>query len=83
MSVRRSSALRLTRRQMAAALGASPLLAQVTSKTPPQATPTPPQPPATPQERLQKAYADVRNTSNQLAQIEVPIFLEPAFVFHA
>ncbi|MBV8551232.1 MAG: hypothetical protein JOY54_08015 [Acidobacteriaceae bacterium] len=74
MSIRRSSAPRITRRQLTALLGASPLLAQVASTAPPQS-------PATPQERLQKAYADVRGISNRLATIEVPIFVHPAFAF--
>lgn len=60
----------LTRRQWAALLGAAPLLAQ---------TPPPPAPEA----KLEKANADVRETSQRLAEIEVPMDLEPAFRFTA
>jgi len=43
-----------------------------------------PAPPATtPEAKLQKAYADVREVSTRLAQLEVPIDVEPAFAFKA
>lgn len=60
---------------------AAPLVAQVTSTVPPTGSPAPPKPPATPQERMQKAYADVRKVSEQLSKIEVPMNVEPAFSF--
>ena len=86
MGVRRASAPPLTRRQVAVLVAASPLAAsplalQVTSTVPPQGAPAPPTQPATPQERIQKAYADVRKISDQLAKLEVPTSLEPAFAF--
>lgn len=83
MSIRRTSALLVTRRNLTALLVASPLAAQVTSKHPPQGAPAPPQPPATPQDRLQKAYADVRSIGDQLSKIELPVSLEPAYTFRA
>lgn len=71
----------MTRRQMAALVAAAPLAAQVTSKVPPQGVPVPSQPAATPQEKLQKAYADIRAVSDRLSKMEVPMDLEPAFAF--
>jgi hypothetical protein len=59
-----------TRRQWAALLGISPLLAQ-----------TPPAP--APEAKLEKANADVREASQRLAEIEVPMDIEPAFRFSA
>ncbi|HMJ62803.1 MAG TPA: hypothetical protein VK493_13615 [Bryobacteraceae bacterium] len=59
-----------TRRQWAALLGMSPLLAQ-----------TPPAP--APQEKPEKASTDVREASKRLAEIEVPMDVEPAFRFSA
>ncbi len=73
--------MRLTRREWTALLGAVPLIGQVTSKTPPQGAPAPPQPPATPEQKLQKAYADVHEVSDRLSKIEVPMNIEPAFAF--
>jgi hypothetical protein len=70
----------MTRRYWAALVGAAPLLAQVTSK-PPQGAPAPAPPSATPEEKLKKAYADVRKISDHLSQIEVPMNVEPAFAF--
>ena len=58
-----------------------PLLGQVTSKAPPQGAPAPPKPNATPEEKLKKAYADVRSVSDDLSKIEVPMNIEPAFAF--
>ena len=81
MSARRSSFSRMTRRQWTAAFAALPLAAQVTSTTPPLGAPSPAKAAATPQERLAKAYADVRQTSDRLAKIEVPMDVEPAFSF--
>lgn len=75
--------IRLTRRQWTMLVAAAPVAAQVTSKTPPQGTPVPAQPAATPEQRLQKAYADIRAVSSKLSAIEVPMDLEPAFLFRA
>jgi len=83
MRSRRASSPRMTRRQVAALLGASPLLAQVTQKIPPQGAPMPAAPNATPEQKLAKALADVREASNRLAQIELPMNIEPAFAFRA
>jgi hypothetical protein len=69
--------LRYTRREFAALAAAAPLAAQSVSQTP-NAAPAPP-----PDAELQQALANVRNTSNHLSQIEVPMALEPAFSFHA
>lgn len=77
----------MTRRQMAVLLGAAPLLAQVPQKTPPQATapplasPAPAPPGATPEQKRQKAFTDVHQLSDRLAQIELPMDIEPAFAF--
>ncbi|HEX3684697.1 MAG TPA: hypothetical protein VHU83_19320 [Bryobacteraceae bacterium] len=81
MPSRRASSPRITRRHAAALLGASPLLAQVTPKTPPQAAPVPAPPGATPEQKLQKAFADIHQVSDRLAQIELPMNVEPAFAF--
>jgi len=61
----------LTRRSWAALVAAVPLAAQVTS-TPPTTVPSASSP-----------LDDVRETSQQLAQIEIPMSLEPAFLFRA
>ena len=73
----------MTRRKWTAWLMATPLAAQVTSTAPPTGVPAPPKPPATPEQRMQKAYADVRKVSDQLSKIEVPMNVEPAFSFQA
>jgi hypothetical protein len=75
------SSRRITRRQWTALLAAAPVAAQITSKTPPQGTPAPAPPGATPEQKLQKAFADVRKVSERLSQIEVPMSIEPAFSF--
>ncbi len=75
--------MRLTRRQWTALALASPVIAQVTSKNPPQGAPAPPQPPATPQERRQKAFADIRSAGERLSKVELPMNIEPAFAFRA
>jgi hypothetical protein len=77
---------RVSRRRIAALLTAAPLAAQVasppaTQKTPPQGAPTPASPSATPDQKLQKAYEDVRRVSARLAKLEVPMNVEPAFAF--
>ena len=73
--------MRLTRRQWTALLGATPLVSQVTQKNPPQGAPAPATVSATPEQKLQKAYADIREVSDRLSKIEVPMNLEPAFAF--
>ncbi len=75
--------IRLTRRQWTLLLAAAPVAAQVTQKVPPQGAPAPAQPAATPEQKLQKAYADVRALSDKLSKIEVPMDIEPAFLFRA
>ena len=79
----RPASRRMTRRDWTALLGvsASPLLAQVTQKIPPQGAPAPAAPAATPQQRFQKALDEVRQVSQRLAQLEVPMNIEPAFAF--
>lgn len=74
---------RLTRRQWTLLAAALPAAAQVTSKVPPQGAPAPAQPAATPEQKLQKAYADIREVSDKLSKIEVPMDAEPAFLFRA
>jgi hypothetical protein len=81
MSAHQPPVVRITRRQCAALLGTAPLLAQVTSTVPPQGLPAPSNGPASPEQRLQKAYADVRRVSERLSKIEVPMTIEPAFSF--
>ena len=66
-----------------AVAGIVPVAAQVTSKAPPEGSPAPLPPSATPEQKLQKAYADIRKVSDRLAQIEVPMDVEPAFAFRA
>lgn len=63
-----------TRREWTALLGAAPLAAQTVSpSTSPQAAPP----------NLQKAFEDVRHTSERLSKLEVPMNIEPAFNFKA
>jgi hypothetical protein len=87
MNTRRTGTSGLNRREwtkrVAAAIAAVPAAAQVTQKVPPQGAPVPPAPPATPEQRLQKAYADVHASSDQLAKLEIPMDVEPAFAFRA
>jgi hypothetical protein len=71
----------MTRREWTMLLAAAPLAAQVTSKTPPQGSPAPPPPGASPEQKRQKAFDDIRKTSERLSQIEVPMYIEPAFAF--
>jgi len=71
-------------KRLVAALAVIPAVAaQVTQKVPPVGSPAPPIGRTTPQERVQKAYADVRAVSDQLSKIEVPMDVEPAFAFKA
>jgi hypothetical protein len=72
---------RFSRRTWAALITAAPLVAQVTSSVPPQGTPAAAAPSSTPEAKMQKAYAEVRGVSERLAQIEVPMDVEPAFSF--
>ncbi|HEY3935883.1 MAG TPA: hypothetical protein VGL97_00510 [Bryobacteraceae bacterium] len=58
----------LTRRQWTALLAASPLLAQAPAPLAP---------------KVQNANADVQQTSQRLAEIELPMNIEPAFRFTA
>ena len=64
----------LTRRQWGALLGASPLLTRAAS----QAPPSPP-----PEQKTEKPDAGIRDVSQRLAEIEVPMDIEPAFRFTA
>jgi hypothetical protein len=63
--------LRLTRRHWVMFVGAAPLLAQT-----PQAV-------ATPEQRTAKAKNDVREVSDKLAALSVPMDIEPSFRFVA
>ncbi len=86
MRTRPESTASISRRRMAALLTAAPLAAQVASppaaqKTPPLGAPTPAPNSATPDQKLQKAYDDIRQISNRLAKLEVPMNVEPAFAF--
>jgi hypothetical protein len=72
--------VRMTRREWTALISVAPVLGQVTSK-PPQGAPAPAPSSATPEEKLKKAYADVRSVSDRLAQLQVPMNVEPAFAF--
>jgi hypothetical protein len=80
MTYRAAPSTRMTRRQWTALVGAAPLLGQVTSK-PPQGAPTPAPPSASPEEKLKKAYTDIRDVSDRLSKLEVPMDIEPAFAF--
>jgi hypothetical protein len=76
----------MTRRRLAALMGATPLAAQigsppVTQKTPPVGTPAAVAAARNPDEKLQKAIDGVRETSSRLASLEVPMEIEPAFLF--
>ncbi len=55
---------------------AIPLFAQA---PPPQTAPSG----DTPEQKMQKAIADVRAVSERLAQTDVPMDVEPAFMFRA
>ncbi|MBV9265692.1 MAG: hypothetical protein JO061_05940 [Acidobacteriaceae bacterium] len=74
--------IRITRRQLAlSGLAATSAIAQVTSPVPPQGTPKPAPPSASPAQKLDKAYDDIRAVSKRLSAIEIPIDIEPAFTF--
>jgi hypothetical protein len=67
----------LTRRQWAALVSASPLVAQVVPSTPaPQTAAS-----LSPAQKMEKANADVRDVSQSLAAIDLPLGVEPAFIF--
>jgi len=61
----------LTRREWTALFAASPLLSQSAAKPAPENTAPVPG----------KAVADVQKTSQRLAEIELPMNVEPAFRF--
>jgi hypothetical protein len=63
--------LRLSRRNWVLLMGAAPLLAQAPSQPP------------TPEQRIEKAKNDVREVSDKLAAIAVPMNIEPSFRFVA
>jgi len=75
------SSAAFTRRHMLAAIAVTPAVAQITSPVPPQGTPAPAPPSAPPNEKLQKAYDDIRETSRHLSAIDVAMNIEPAFTF--
>jgi hypothetical protein len=84
MGAKRLLLARLTRRQWTALISCTPLAAaQITSTVPPTGSPKPAGPDATPDQRMEKATSDVREASALLAKIEVPMNVEPAFVFRA
>jgi hypothetical protein len=64
---------RVSRRNLVLLLSAAPLFAQTQTAAPP----------VTPEQRLEKAKADVRQVSDQLSAITVPMNIEPAFRFVA
>ncbi len=80
MNSRRTLSSAMTRRQLTALLGVSPLLAQVQSKVPPKGVPVAAAAP-TPEVRMQKAQAAVHQISDRLSKIEVSMDVEPAFAF--
>jgi hypothetical protein len=67
--------LRVSRRNWVILLGTTPLLAQTSSQ--------PIAPPVTPEQRMEKAESEVRQVSDKLTAIEVPMNIEPAFRFRA
>jgi hypothetical protein len=82
----RSISRGFTRREWTALVGSVPLLAQVPSsppqqRVPPEGVPAPAPATVPPEQKLQKALSDIRDVSQRLAQIEVPMNIEPAFVF--
>ncbi len=78
---------RLTRRQWTALVASTPLLAQSPVTAPPEsatkqaATAAVSGVLATPEAQLTKAIADVRVVSDKLSKIQVPMAVEPSFVF--
>jgi hypothetical protein len=77
---------RITRRRLGVLVGVTPLAAQisrppVTQKTPPLGTPVPSATAVTPEQKLKKANDGIREVSARLANLEVLMETEPAFVF--
>jgi hypothetical protein len=70
-----NASMRVSRRNWVILLGATPLLAQ----TPPQSAASP----VTPEQSMDKARSQVREVSDKLTAIEVPMNIEPAFRFRA
>ena len=81
------SALRLTRRRWTSLLALMPAVmrvsAQVTTTVPPAGVPKPAPAAAPVQQAERKAFDEIRQTSERLAAIEVPMNVEPAFSFRA
>ncbi len=86
MRTRPEPTARISRRRMAVFLAAAPLGAQIatpptTQKTLPIGAPVPAPSSATPEQKLQKACDGVRQMSERLSKLEVPMNVEPAFAF--
>lgn len=80
------AATKISRRRLTLLLSASPLAAQVTSppvnqKVPPMGTPTASANVKDPAEKLRRAVESVRQVSQTLSKLEVPMDVEPAFQF--
>lgn len=73
---------RLTRRSWGALVAGAPLIAHVAAQQPPSSPLAGPEA-ASPEQRLAKATDDIRKVSDRLAQTEVPMQVEPAFLFRA
>ena len=79
----------ITRRNWATIIATAPAFflpvllagAQPPATVPPEGVPAAPSAALTPQQKLQKAYADVHQASMRLSQIEIPMDVEPAFSF--
>jgi len=69
----------LTRRQLAAALAATPLLAQAPTRT--QSPPTPPATSDTPADPVEKARAQARRSAEALNRVQLGMAVEPSFAF--
>jgi hypothetical protein len=67
---------RFTRRELAIALAASPLIAQ-------QAPPVKKNEPSAAPQTVQQAVENVRQAGDKLRSLAVPMTLEPAFTFKA
>jgi hypothetical protein len=86
MRTRPEPAMQMSRRRLAALLVTTPLAAQVaspptTQKTPPLGAPAPAPASTTAEQKLQNAYHGVRQISERLSKLEVPMNVEPAFAF--
>ena len=71
----------MTRRVWATLIAATPAIAQVTSHIPPEGAPTASPSAATPEAKLEKANADVRQVKDRLSKIDLPMTIEPSFLF--